>query len=147
MALKQFLADARLRPHQTSRREIHDLLHVADRDLKDAAVRGISLDLRFTTAYQAALQLATIVLAASGYRTAGVGHHWITFKILPELMGSECQDLADYFDQCRSKRNRSDYDRAGTVSEPEAAEILEEAKQFRKGVISWLRANHPGLAS
>jgi HEPN superfamily protein len=144
--LKQFLADARLKPHQTSRSEVGDLLRVADRDLKDAAVKAISLDLRFTTAYQAALQLATIVLTASGYRTTGVGHHWITFNVLPDLMGPEYQDQADYFDQCRNKRNRSDYDRAGTVSATEAAEILIEAKRFRISVLNWLKARHPDIA-
>ncbi len=120
-------------------------MQVVDRDLKDAAVEAISFDLRFTTAYQAALQLATVVLAASGYRTTGIGHHWATFKVLSELMGPEYQDLADYFDQCRNNRNRSDYDRAGTVSGAEASEILKEAKHFRAKVLSWLKAHHPSL--
>lgn len=73
MPLKELLAEGRLRPHKSSRREIRDLLQVADRDLKDAAVKAISIDLRFQTAYQAALQLATIVLASSGYRAIGQG--------------------------------------------------------------------------
>lgn len=92
VTLKQFLAEDRLRRHRTTTKEIQDLLRVADRNLKDAAVEEISFDLRFTTAYQAALQLATIVLAASGYRTKGAGHHWITFKILPELFGRGIKD-------------------------------------------------------
>ena len=120
MPLKELLAEGRLRPHRSSRREIRDLLRVADRDLKDAAVKAISIDLRFQTAYQAALQLATIVLASSGYRAIGQGHHWATFKVLPELLGQEFQEIADYLDQCRGKRNLSDYDRAGEISEGEA---------------------------
>lgn len=138
------MAEGRLRSHRTSRREIRDLLNVADRDLKDAAVRAISVDLRFRTAYQAALQIATIVLAA-GYRAAGRGHHWVTFTVLPELLGQETQEWADYFDQCRGKRNLSDYDRAGEIAENEAAELLEEAKRFREAVLSWLRKSHPAL--
>jgi hypothetical protein len=122
--LKQFLAEGRLKKHRTNRKEIQDLLRVVDRDVKDAEVTEISIDLRFTIAYQAALQLATIVLAASGFRTTGSGHHWVTFKMLPELMGSETQSLAEYFDLCRGKRNLSDYDRAGEISEHEAKELL-----------------------
>lgn len=143
MTLKQFLAEDRLRRHRTTTKEIQDLLRVADRNLKDAAVEEISFDLRFTTAYQAALQLATIVLAASGYRTKGAGHHWITFKILPELFGRGIKDLADYFEQCRNKRNLSDYDRAGEISDDEASELLGEVKKFRGTVLDWLKTHHP----
>lgn len=145
VALKQFLADGQLRPHRTSPKEIQDLLRVADRNLRDAAVEEISFDLRFTTTYQAALQLATIVLAASGYRTAGTGHHWITFKVLSELLGRGIRDSADYFDQCRTKRNLSDYDRAGEISEDEVVEVLKEAKKFRGTVLGWLKTHHPKL--
>lgn len=101
MTLKQFLAEDRLRRHRTTAKEIQDLLRVVDRNLRDGAVEEISLDLRFMTAYQGILQLSTIVLAASGFRTTGAGHHWVTLKVLPALLGEEVQDLADYFDQCR----------------------------------------------
>ncbi|MFQ5899443.1 MAG: hypothetical protein ACE5JN_14530, partial [Candidatus Methylomirabilia bacterium] len=105
----------------------------------------ISFDLRFTTAYQAMLQLATIVLAASGFRTTGTGRHWVTLKVLPGLLGRGAQDLADYFDQCRNKRNLSDYDRAGEISKDEAVELLKEARKFRAMVLSWLEEQHPRL--
>ncbi|MEK6665773.1 MAG: SAV_6107 family HEPN domain-containing protein [candidate division NC10 bacterium] len=145
MTLKQFFAEGRLRRHTTNAREIGDLLRVVDRNLEDAAVERISVDLRFATAYQAALQLATIVLTASGFRSIGAGHHWVTFKVLPELLGSGFQDLADYFDQCRDKRNVLDYDRAGEIAETEAEELLQEARKFRTAVLAWLRQRHPRL--
>lgn len=145
VTLKQFLAEGRLRRHRTNPREIRDLFRVVDRNLEDAAVERISVDLRFATAYQAALQLATIVLTASGYRSVGAGHHWVTFKVLPELLGSGSQDLADYFDQCRDKRNVLDYDRAGEIAETEAEELLQEAREFRTAVLAWLRQRHPRL--
>lgn len=146
MTLKQFSADGRLKRHRTNPREIRDLLRVVNRDLKDAAVTAISYDRRFATAYQAVLQLATVVLAASGFRTTGTGHHWATIRVLPELLGPEVQDLADYFDQCRSKRNLSDYDRAGEISRDEAEELLNEAKKFRSIVLNWLKRHHSKLA-
>lgn len=145
MPLKQLLAEGRLRPHRSSRREIRDLLRVADRDLKDSAVRAISIDLRFQTAYQAALQLATIVLASSGYRAVGQGHHWTTFNVLPDLLGQEFQEVTDYFDHCRGKRNLSDYDRVGEISEGEAGELLGEARKCRATVLVWLKRNRPAL--
>ncbi|MGH7430179.1 MAG: hypothetical protein ACREJ4_17740, partial [Candidatus Methylomirabilaceae bacterium] len=120
-----------------------DLLRVVDRDLTDAGISQLSTDRRFATAYNAALQLATIALHAAGYRTSGAGHHWVTLQVLPEIMGSQIQSRADYLDGCRSKRNVTDYDRAGEISETEAEEILAEAQAFRIALLAWLRATYP----
>jgi hypothetical protein len=129
--LQNWLNENRLQQYRTSIKEIGDLFKVVDRDLADAAVKEISADRRFATAYNAALQLAAIVPNASGYRAGKTGHHWVTFKILPEVMGPEAQEQADYFNSCRSTRNVTDYDRAGVVADATADEILEEAKAFR----------------
>lgn len=71
--------------HRTSPQEIADLLGVADRDLRDGAVRGLSEDWRLAIAYNAALQCATTALAACGYRasreiriTTGLSRAWRT---------------------------------------------------------------------
>lgn len=144
-SLQNWLNEGRLQQHNTSVKEIEDLLRVVDRDLADAAIKEISADRRFATAYNAALQLATIVLYASGYRAGKSGHHWVTFKILPEVMGPEAQERAGYFNSCRSTRNVTDYDRAGVVADTTAEEILEEVKAFKVEAINWLKANHPEL--
>ncbi len=146
MSLKDLLADGRIRSHSTSAREVADLMRVVDRDLVDAAVAQISTDRRFATAYNAALQLATIVLHAAGYRTAASGHHWATFHVLPEIMGSQTQSRADYLDYCRAKRNVSDYDRAGEISDSELQELIAEVLAFRRDLLAWLRGHHPALA-
>ncbi len=143
MSLRQFLAEGRLRQHRTSPREVQGLLRVVDRNLRDAAVRTISEDLRFLTAYAAALQLGKIVLAAAGYRTHGEGHHWVTFNVLAEILGEEFRPTVEYFEQTRTKRHRLQYDYAGDVSERDAAELLEEARKFRGTVVTWLRKNYP----
>jgi uncharacterized protein (UPF0332 family) len=145
MNLENWLSEGRLQRHKTSVKEIADLLKVVDRDLADAAVKEISTDRRFATAYNAALQLATMVLYASGYRAGKPGHHWVTLKVLPEVMGPDAQERADYFNSCRSTRNVTDYDRAGVVSDAAADEILKEAKAFKEEVMKWLKTNHPHL--
>lgn len=145
MTLRDLLAEGHFRPHKTSQKEVADLLQVVNRDLVDAAVTQLSADRRFAIAYNAALQLATIALHAAGYRAVGSAHHWVTFQVLPEIMGHEAQARADYFDQCRSKRNSTDYDRAGEISSREVEEILEEVRPFRTDLLAWLQRNHPKL--
>jgi len=147
MSLESLLAEGRLRQHRTSAKEIADLLQVVDRDLADAALPRLSADRRYGTAYNAALALASIVLHAAGYRSVGIGHHWTTIQVLPETMGPQAQARADYLDNCRTRRNVADYDRAGVISDTEAPELLVEAKAFRAEVLEWLRANHPSLLS
>jgi hypothetical protein len=145
MTLQNSLDEGKLRRHRTSAKEIAELLQVADRDLADAAFPQISADRRYVTAYSAALALATIVLHAHGYRAVGLGHHWTTIQALPYMLGPEVQTRTDYLDNCRTRRNTADYDRAGTVSGSEAQELLAEVMAFRNDVLEWLRVNHPGL--
>ena len=145
--LNRLLAEGKLRRHRTSAREIADLLGVIDRDLSDATVDAISADRRFAIAYEAALQLATITVYASGYDTYGPGHHFHTFQALRETMGATGRVYADYFDTCRIKRATTSYDRAGEISETEVQSLIKEVKAFREHVLSWLRKNHPHLAT
>ncbi|MFH1707919.1 MAG: hypothetical protein ABIF71_08370 [Planctomycetota bacterium] len=139
MSLASLLAEGRLRAHTTSAHEVADLMRVVERDLADAQVTGLSADRWFATAYNAALQLAMIVLHAAGYRATGAGHHWGTLQVLPEILGAGTQVRADYFDRCRAKRNTTDYDRAG--------EIITETCTFRDDVVTWLKKHHSRLAS
>lgn len=138
MSLKSLLVSGRLRRKKSSPAEIADLFAVVDRDLGDASIRELSPDQRFATAYNAVLQLATIVLRADGYRTAGLGHHSTTFEAIPLIMGKNFELIADFFDACRAKRNITDYGRVGDISESEADELLREAKKFKKEVATWL---------
>ena len=146
MNLKQLLNQGRLRRHKTSKEEIGNLLRVIERDLKDAKVEGLSSDRKFATAYNAVLQLATILLHCRGYKAKGVGHHFTVFQAIREIMGQEYYELVDYFDSCRAKRNVTDYSYAGEISESEAEELVMEAEKFLKVVLNWLKSNHPELS-
>jgi len=122
VSLKRLLDQNKLKPHKTSKTEIRNLLRVIKRDMRDANVKGLSLDRKFTTAYNAVLQSATILLYCMGYKPRGFGHHFVVFQAMKGIMGKDYDDLADYFDACRSKRNVTDYDFAGTISRIEAQE-------------------------
>lgn len=145
--LSRLLADGRLRRHRTSAREIADLLGVVERNLADASVEAVSTDRRFTIAYEAALQLATVTLYSNGYETYGMGHHFTTFQALKETMGNAGAGYAKYFEICRRKRAVTSYDRPGEISETDVDSLLREVKAFKEEVLAWLRKHHPPLAT
>lgn len=135
-----------MRRHQTSRVEIDGLRSIVGRDLADAGLPGLSDDRRFATAYNAILQLATMVIAGSGFRVSGSGHHRTTFMALPLAMGPSFTERATYFDLCRRKRNVIDDDLAFASSESEALELVNQARAFRREVEDWITSHHPHLA-
>lgn len=145
MSLKKYLKNNNLKTHTSSSEEIKDLFNIIERDIKDAQIGELSDDRKFTTAYNAALQLATIVLHSAGYRSSGKGHHWITFKVLPDIMGKKIQEKALFFETCRRKRNTTDYDRAGEISAQDTEDLIDNVSEFKNNVLTWLGKNHPAL--
>lgn len=143
MSLERLFEQDKLAPHRTSRKEIGNLLRVIRRDLRDAKVKGLSIDRKFAIAYNAALQGATILLYCRGYKPRGVGHHFTVFQAMKYILGRDYYDLADYFDACRAKRNITDYDYAGSISETEARELLKEVEIFLRVVLDWLKRHYP----
>jgi hypothetical protein len=146
--LQKLLRDRRLHQHATSRAELDELRAVIERDLKDAAIEQLSADRRFAVAYNAVQQLAKMVLACAGYRvsTSKLGHHATTFEAVGLILRSVDQDLIDYFDTCRRKRNQVNYDQAGLTSDVEAKELVERVNEFRLLVDDWIGQNHPQYA-
>ena len=126
------LAAQRVRAHQTSQQEMLDLRGVVERDLKDAKIPELSADRRYATAYNAILQLTKMVIACSGYRVVGLGHHHTTFEALELAMGSQASRFVPFFDSCRRKRNQVDYDMANVATENEAAQVVKNAESFRR---------------
>ncbi len=144
MSLKDWARNGWLAEHKTSHQEIADLLRVADRDLADCQAKGLSPDWHLNIAYNAALQSATAALAASGYRSAREAHHYRVIQSLAITIGVD-KGLIQRMDQFRKKRNISDYERAGLVSEREAEEMETLARDLRKKVAEWFKTNHPHL--
>jgi hypothetical protein len=145
MSLKQWADNGWLRSHQTSPQEIADLLAIVARDLADAEC-DISADWRFGIAYNAALKLCTILLHASGYRPEKTLQHYRAIAALPEILGEQWKDEADYLETCRRNRNIVEYDRAGVVTDQDASELAAFCKELRQEVLTWLDKNHPQLA-
>jgi len=143
MSLSDWAHNGWLVEHHATPREIADLLGVADRDLQDSVVRGLSDDWRLAIAYNAALQCAVAALAASGYRASREAHHYRVIQSLVLTIGAETALVAQ-LDAFRKKRNVGDYERAGAVSTREADEMVALARQLRHRAAQWLRLHYPG---
>jgi hypothetical protein len=142
----QSLGKGDVKTHQTSKQEIDNLRALITRDLADAAVTGLSADRQFATAYNAALQAATIAIACSGYRvSARSGHHKVTFELAALAIGAKAIALSDYFDACRRKRNVIDYMTSSVATETEAEEIVRKAQEFQVIVETWAKNANPIL--
>lgn len=142
--MKDWLRENRLTDHKSSPQEIADLLGVIDRDLSACRTRGLVPDWQFSIAYNAALQAAHAALAASGYRTSGIGQHHTAIQSLAYTVRLDPK-LVTKSDRFRKRRNMTGYDCADVVSDQEVREMMELAEELRRILGSWLRANHPAL--
>jgi hypothetical protein len=143
---KRLLEQGRVERHATSAREVQDLRAVVERDLRDAALPGLSEDNAFGLAYEAGLLIARMATACAGYRVRGPGAHQATFVALEIALGSPASGAAAYFEVCRRKRNILSYDNADVASATEVTEILREARGLEVLVEGWIARRHPALA-
>ncbi len=146
MSWKKLLADNRVTKEPSSKTELDNLRSIVARSLKDVAAKGLSADARFVQAYDAARTLSLIVVRAEGYRPKKKGgYHYNTFVAL-EVADPTFAKLSAYFDGCRTKRNVSEYDFAGGVSETDATGLLKAVQGFAVDVEAWVKTRHPKLA-
>jgi hypothetical protein len=146
MSLEIWKNNGWLREHETSPQEVAGILELVERDLTDASRPEISTDWRFNIAYNARLQLATLALYVAGYRTGrGESKHYRMIQALPLVLGQEFVPTRDYLENCRRKRNVSEYDTAGTISVKEADDLLQTVQELKAKIEQWLQKNHADL--
>jgi hypothetical protein len=144
VTLADWLANRWIVAHEATVEEVQDLFAVVDRDLEDSAIQGLSADWRLGIAYNAALQLATLALAAEGYRPGRDRAHERAILSLRDTIGLAGKRV-DLLDAVRRKRNQSNYERAGATSASEADELYRIVVELRGDVVRWLRSKHSAL--
>lgn len=144
MSLAEEAANGHIQVHKTSAKEVTSLRTLIERDLADAAIVQLSDDRRFATAYNAALQISKLALACAGYRVSkGHSAHFAAFEYAAlAIQTEEVQELTDYFDVCRRKRNHIDYDGSQVVSRTETEELIRKATDYRELVEKWISQTH-----
>jgi len=150
MPYGKLLAEDRIRLHGWSedqaRQRIGTLLLLAERELADSGVAGLSLDGRYEHAYAAVRAWGEAAMAAEGYRpTTGTGQHHVVFAFLRVVSTAQWAAEAEYFDACRQRRNAAAYHGAEVVTETELDDLVAEARRFGEALRQWLSAQHPTL--
>jgi hypothetical protein len=146
MSWTTLLKNNRVEAESPTKAELDNLRSIVTRCLQDAAASGLSDEGRFVMAYDAARTLSLMVVRAAGYRPKSKGgHHANTFAGL-EVADAAFASRSIYFDGCRTKRNVSEYDYAGGVSQTDADGLLQAARDFEVEVEEWIQTNHPTLA-
>ena len=144
MTWATLLANKNVTALAPTKTELDNLRSIVTRSLNDVTAAGLSADARFIMAYDAARTLALIIVRASGYRPRTVGGHYNTFIAL-EAADPAFATLSAYFDGCRMKRNASEYDFAGGVSDTDANALLTTVQQFLIDAEAWVKTHHPQL--
>lgn len=144
MSLKDWEKNGWLKPHKTSQQEIQNLLKIIERDLADSKVMSISPDWRFAIAYNAALQCCTIPLYCAGYMpTHEQSTHYRIIQSLALTLGSDFKETVIYLNACRTRRNTSDYESSGTISESGADELIQTVEELFQKIKRWIEKNFP----
>ncbi len=146
MSLQQWLDNSWIATSTPSREEIAGLVQVAERNLADASLEGLSPDGRFSHAYDAVRCLCQAALTASGFVVPKGGRqHERVIESLKFTLGSEWADETDYFDLCRRNRHKSIYEQSGINQPRDADQLLESAKKLLTATKNWLQLNQPDL--
>jgi hypothetical protein len=78
MSWTKLLASKTVTPLPATKAELDKLRSLVARSLKDVAATGLSTDMRFILAYDAARTLSLMIVRAAGYRPKTVGGHYNT---------------------------------------------------------------------
>jgi len=145
MTLEAWREAGLLVSHEATPEEIADLLAVAETDLRDAAIAGLSPERKLGCAYGAILSAARAALHAAGHRVPkSTSHHHYTIQSLRYTVGLT-PPIILRIEALQKKRNAADYVRVGDVADA----LAEEARALAAGVVArvrqWIVANHPEL--
>jgi uncharacterized protein (UPF0332 family) len=145
MSLEDLYKYGKLQKHKTSPQEISDLFGVAERCLKDSSQTSISLDLRFISAYQAALAAGEALLCCLGYTAPKGNYHYMVWEALRNVLDDSFKSTLILFNDARSKRSDAFYDRASVTSDTEYEEVFKEAKKFVAFVRAKIKKDFPNF--
>jgi len=130
MALENWFTQGKLLKHTATKEELTAIMGVVERNFQDAGIKGLSSDQKYILSYQAAFEAALALIKCYGYRPIKVGHHYIVWQCMKDVLGEKARKSILLFENAAKKRNKLSYDIAGIASQKEADEMFREARDF-----------------
>jgi len=120
----------------------------AIRTRRSAALPGLAddPDARFTLLYQSALQAATAVVRAAGYRVRGDHNHQTTFAAVAALGSPSLSEAARDLNVIRQGRHAAIYDWEAITEARQLADLQDATATLLAEAYSFLRTQRPALA-
>ncbi|MDQ3605709.1 MAG: hypothetical protein M3418_05935 [Gemmatimonadota bacterium] len=127
--------------------EVLGMWEKATRTARSAAVTALDddPDARFTLLYQSALQAATSVVRAAGYRVRGDHNHQITFAAVAALGSGDLSEAARDLNVIRQGRHAAIYDWQATTEAAPLADLRNATMTLLQEAFSWLQMQRPTL--
>lgn len=129
--------------------EILGMWGKATRTYRSAGVPGLEddPDARFTLLYQSALQGATAVVRAAGYRVRGDHNHQITFATVAALGEGALSEAARDLNVVRQGRHAAVYDWEAMTTCEQLADLQSATAILLREAFAWLGTRRPSLAA
>jgi hypothetical protein len=127
--------------------EIVGMWAKATRTYRSATVPGLEddPDARFTLFYQSALQAATTIVRAAGYRVRGDRNHQITFATVAALGLKGISEAARDLNVIRQGRHAAIYDWEATTTNEQVLDLQRATSSLLDEGFARLRAQRPSL--
>ena len=112
---------------------VKNAMQLAERDIKTAndVYNNHDYDWAFSIAYNAMLQAGRALMFSEGYRPKGEAKHVSVIEFVKEKFGKEFADkILFMFNKIRKKRHVAVYEQVNIISEDEAKNALDIAKEF-----------------
>lgn len=111
--------------------KVNDSIELAKRDIETSeSLIGSSPDWAYSIAYNAMLQSSRALMFSLGYRPTGRNQHVSVVRFAKEAFGNEYEETVILFDRIRRNRHISVYDTPGTISESQADNAINKAKDL-----------------
>lgn len=113
---------------------------LVEKDIQ-TAINNLELNESWATtiAYEAILRAINKLMNFLGYRAIGKEHHKNMFEFLREIEIN--QELVEYFNEIRKKRNDFLYRDIESISKEEAEESIEKAKELVQEIRTFVQKN------
>jgi len=131
MSIDSLIKEGSIHSFRATPDEISKAMAIAQRDLTLAErILDESLDWSYSIAYNAILQACRAYMFHQGYRPTATEAHKATLEFMNIALKEPVKRTIAYFDRVRKKRHRTVYNEVGLVTEKEARQLLNKAREF-----------------